>query len=286
MPSQTHETLIELFRHRPQLAVEILTGPLGVEIPEFQQARLDSGDLTAVAPTEYRADSVVTLHHGDQQVLAVITEIQLRPDPAKHYSWPVYLATLRARLRCPVLLLVLAPSPSAATWCRQPIDLGHPGWTLRPLVAGPDQVPIITDPVQARDSPELAVLSALAHCDRPERDKIFHAMLGGLQTLDDEHNKLYADFVLASLPTAAIRHHLEEMMSTGTFEYQSDFARRYVAEGKAEGQALALLKVLHARGIDMPEATRERIATCTDSEQLDTWICRAATADSVEDLFA
>jgi hypothetical protein len=280
-----HEALIELFRHRPKLAVEILTGSLGVAVPEWQQARLDSGDLTAIAPTEYRADSVVTLVSGDQPVLAIITEIQLRPDPAKRYSWPVYLATLRARLRCPVVLLVLAPSLASATWCRRPIDLGHPGWALQPLVAGPEQVPVITDVERARESPELAVLSAVTHGDHPEHDKIFHALLGGLQTLDDEHADLYADFVLASLPTA-IRHHLEELMSTGTYEYQSDFARRYVAEGKVEGKVSSLLEFLAARGIDVPESSRERITTCIDIAQLETWIRRAATIDTIQDLFA
>jgi len=39
-------------------------------------------------------------------------------------------------------------------------------------------------------------------------------------------NGVYADLVLAALP-AATRHHLGALMSTGTYEYQSDFARRY-----------------------------------------------------------
>ncbi|MGH3612156.1 MAG: hypothetical protein ACRDRK_05995 [Pseudonocardia sp.] len=97
--------------------------------------------------------------------------------------------------------------------------------------------------------------------------------------------------VLAALPDAAQRY-LEGLVATGTYEYQSDFARRYFsrgkaegeAKGKAEGEAKAVLAVLDARGIDVP--ARARIAECSDIDQLDTWERRAVTVDSVHDLFA
>lgn len=40
--------------------------------------------------------------------------------------------------------------------------MGHPGFVLRPLVTGPDAIPIITDEQVAREDPELAVLSVMA----------------------------------------------------------------------------------------------------------------------------
>jgi hypothetical protein len=46
--------------------------------------------------------------------------------------------------------------------------------------------------------------------------------------------------VLAALPAAA-RHHLEALMATRTYKYQSDFARRYFGQGRAERVAVALL---------------------------------------------
>ncbi|MBI4705627.1 MAG: hypothetical protein HY744_31425 [Deltaproteobacteria bacterium] len=42
--------------------------------------------------------------------------------------------------------------------------------------------------------------------------------------------------MLTSLGEAA-RQGLEAMMETGGYEYQSEFARRYVAQGRAEGRA-------------------------------------------------
>jgi hypothetical protein len=288
MPSHLHEALIELFRHRPQLAAELLVDPLGVSVPAHQQVRVHSGELTDLSPTEYRADAVVTLTDADTPVLAVVVEAQLGRDPDKRRSWPVYLATLHARLRCPAVLLVVCTDAGTATWCATPIPVGHPGFVLRPLVLGPEQLPVVTDVTDAGRSPELAVLSAIAHGMHPARDKVLHALLGALDTMDLEPAALYADVVLAALPAAA-RHYLEALMTTGTYEYQSDFARRYFrqgkAEGEAEGEAKALLAFLSARGIEVPDDARARITECTDLDQLDTWIRRAATAGSVDELF-
>jgi hypothetical protein len=289
MPSRQHEALIELFRHRPALAPDLIAGPLGIAVPAYGHARLDSGDLTNVTPTEYRADAVITLTSGDKPVLSVVIEVQLRPDPNKRRSWPVYLTTLHARSRCPVMLLVVCPDEQTAQWCAAPIEIGHPGWALVPLVVGPQRVPAVTDPAIACESPELAVLSAMSHSTHPERDKIFRALVGALTTIDQDQANLYADVVLAVLPQAA-RHHLEALMTSATYEYQSDFARRCFfqgkAEGEAEGEARALLAVLAARGFDVPEKVRTRINECTDADRLESWIRRAATADSIDEVFA
>jgi hypothetical protein len=79
------------------------------------------------------------------------------------------------------------------------------------------------------------------------------------------------------------------MMTTGLREYRSEFVRKFVhqgrAEGRAEGEATAVLAVLAGRGIEVPDDVQARITGCTDLEQLETWIRRAATADSVQDLF-
>jgi hypothetical protein len=76
-------------------------------------------------------------------------------------------------------------------------------------------------------------------------------------------------------------------MASGNYEYQSDFARRYVAQGKAEGRAEgrahAVLAVLAARGLDVPEDVRARITACTELERLDAWLARAVTAASAAD---
>ncbi len=284
MPSHLHEVLIEMFRDRPVLAVELLAGPLGVAVPAFDRAALSSAELTDVAPTEYRADLVVTLASGGAPVLAVVVEVQLRADARKRRTWPAYVATLYARLGCAVLLLVVCPDPAVARWCAAPIVVGEPGLVLTPVVLGPAEVPVVTDPALARASPELTVLSALAHGSGPDQPAVFEALLTALDVVDHDHANLYADVVLSVLPTAA-RNYLEALMTTTTRQYQSDFARRYFGEGEATGEARALLAVLDARGIEVPDEVRADIVGCTDIDQLDTWIRRAATAGTVADLF-
>jgi hypothetical protein len=49
-------------------------------------------------------------------------------------------------------------------------------------------------------------------------------------------------------------------------------------EGRAEGEALALLAVLRGRGIAVPDAARERILAEKDPARLERWIEKAAVA--------
>ena len=104
---------------------------------------MESAELTEVVSTEYRADLVVLLLEG-KPIFAIVVEVQLSRDEDKRKTWPLYLTSLRARVDCPTALLVVAPDASVARWCAQPIELGHPGFTLRPLVAGPGAIPVIT----------------------------------------------------------------------------------------------------------------------------------------------
>jgi hypothetical protein len=68
------EALIEMFRHRPSLAAELLADALGFDLPAYQQARVEPGGFTDLTPTEYRADAVVVLTVADVPVLAVVVE--------------------------------------------------------------------------------------------------------------------------------------------------------------------------------------------------------------------
>jgi hypothetical protein len=291
MPSHLHEVLIEMFRDRPGLAADLLRGPLHVEVPDFQGAHLSAGELTDVAPTEYRADAVVTLDDSSRTVQAVVVEVQLRIDARKRRSWPAYIATLYARLDCPVVLLVLCPDQKVAEWCAAPIVIGPPGSVVTPVALGPKQIPVLTDIDTARRIPELAVLSAIAHAALPDPTPVFEALFAALDVIDHDHANLYTDLVLTVLPAAA-REHLEELMTTTGHRYQSDFARRYFSQGeaqgeligKARGEARAVLAILEARGVEVPDDVRATITGCTDPAQLETWIRRAATADKIEDL--
>ncbi|GAB3811937.1 hypothetical protein [Micromonospora zhanjiangensis] len=49
---------------------------------------------------------------------------------------------------------------------------------------------------------------------------------------------------------------------------------------------MALLTVLAARDRTVSDAARQRITECTDPDQFETWIRRAATAISVAEILA
>jgi hypothetical protein len=290
MPSMAHEILVDLFKNRPSLAAEILVEVLGEVLQPYTEARLASTDLTEIQPAEYRADVVVLLLDGEVTVQVVIVEVQLAIDPRKRFSWPAYVTVSRAIHGCPADLLVVAPDPAVAGWCAEPIETGVSGFVLRPPVLHRSAVPVVADPGEAARRPELGVLSALAHGETEQGATIAAAVVPAIHGLDDDRTKLYYDLVYNSLNEGA-RRALEAMMKG--YEYQSDFARKYVAQGRAEGltegrakgraeeAARNLLTVLRARGIAVPDAVRERILTQEDPERLERWLEKAAVASSV-----
>ncbi|WP_438034240.1 hypothetical protein [Sorangium sp. So ce204] len=298
MPSVTHEGLVELFKNRPTLAAEMLHDALGQPVPVFTEARVESSDLAEIVPSDRRADVIVVLLVGEQQqpAMAIVVEVQLGVDPDKPYVWPVYVTQTRARHRCPTWLLVVTIDAGIARWCARPIDAGHPGLTLTPLVLGPEGVPVVTDAAQARTAPEVVVLSAMAHGQGEAGEAIGAAFLAAAAGLDEERRAVYGDLVLSSL-NAAARRTLEAMMKSG-YEFQSEFARSYVAKGVEKGleqgrqqglleaKAQAVLAVLEARGLEVPAEVRERVLTSTDLAELDRWIRRAASVGDARELLA
>jgi hypothetical protein len=191
----------------------------------------------------------------------------------------------RSRFKCNAAVLVLAPEADVAAWARRPIVLG-PDNVFKPLVVGSDVVPVVRSVEQARGAPELAVLSAKAHgTDAVVGAEVGFAAAVAAAGLPAERAALYWDVVMASL-NAATRVALEEMMTSGHYEYQSDFAKKYFSEGKVEGKADALLRILAARDLVVSAAERAQIVACTDLERLDGWIERAVHASTTADVLA
>jgi hypothetical protein len=143
-------------------------------------------------------------------------------------------------------------------------------------------IPLVTDPDQARREPELTVLSALAHGRNPKRRRpVLDALVGALATVDPDRGRIYNDVVRAALPKAAQRY-LERIMSIGNYQFKSDWALRHINEGRAE----AVLTVLADSGIEVPDDARDRIATCTDADEVNTWLRHAITAETIDEVFA
>lgn len=287
MPTSEHEMPIEFLHNRPELATTLLERVFGIQTPDHDKTELVAADCTDNQPKEFRADGVVLLRHEGANRLAIVVEVQRGDEKEeKRYAWPVYLASVRARLRCPAVLLVICPDKRTARWARKPIDMGHPEWTLRPLVVGYDDIPLVTSAAEGRAMPELAVLSALAHGGKSRKTLV--ACAEALKSLPNERLKIYHGFLRALLSGAA-RRNWEAFMEQMAEKYENEFARRYEAEGEARGEArgeaTAVLRVLKARGIPVSDKARERITSCTDLDQLSIWLDRVSLVDSTDKLF-
>jgi hypothetical protein len=229
-----------------------------------------------------------------------ILEVQLRVDPDKLWTWPSYTSLARDRLRRDVVLVVLTLSPAVAVWARKPIPLDPAGSMLVPVVIGPTDIPLLTDPALALAHPERLVLSALVHGRGPAGAAIAETAAGVVTKLDDDRARPYTDLILNALGETA-RAALEAALLQN-YEYKSDFAKKYIAMGKAEGEAegeakgeakgqakglgQAVIKVLRSRGLHPDAAAMARIESTEDTALLLEWLDRAMTATSVEEALA
>lgn len=291
-PSFLHEALISLFRDRPELAAEVLRDQLHIAIPAYTEATVQSGDLGLLKPVEMRADLVVLFKDG-KPVMVVVIEVQLHKAAAKRRVWASYLASAGAQYACDAYVLVVTPHEDVARWAREPIRLGGSS-VVQVLVLGPETIPVITDAAEAERHLELSVISALAH--GPHRPEVAFATIAALKGVNDAVSTLYFDLLHIVLPQA-VRAALEELMIPG-YQYQSDFAKKYYgqgkAEGKAEGEAMgeakgkadAILAVLVARSIGVSDEQRAILLATHDLAQLDQWLTRAATCSRASEVFA
>ena len=154
-------------------------------------------------------------------------------------------------------------------------------------------VPFVTDTARARAEPELAVLSAMAHGHSAEPATAVQiataAMLASLG-LEPDRSVLYFDLVLASLSEAAKAS--LQAMDPSTYEFQSEFAKRYLSQGRTEGRAegrseaefriLSRLLTLKFGALD--EATSARLRGASSAE-LECWTERILSAASLDDVF-
>ena len=288
MPSVLHEVLRELFAKRPDSLAPLLEARLS--LPAAELVALDS-ELTDPRMKQLLPDAVLACPDATGPAIVVIVEVHLQVAEAKRRVWAQYAATAHGRYGCPVVVVVVTPSVRVERWARRTIEIG-PGHTMTPEVLGPTALPRL-DAAAVRRAPVLGMLSTLAHTDEPDCAQQALETLEVLASWDEDADGRLADILQAALP-AAVRERMEELMRTGKYEYQSDFAKKYFSlgreegreEGRVAGEARALLLVLRSRGIEVPTDAARRIEEERDGARLDAWIRRAATAAAIDDVFA
>jgi hypothetical protein len=105
----------------------------------------------------------------------------------------------------------------------------------------------------------------------------------------DHETPLADNVIVGRLPVAVLARWEAFLMTTAVGrryynERYNEIDAQAEARGEARGKAEALLLVLEIREITVPDQVRERVLACTDTVQLDEWVRRATTADSIADV--
>ncbi|GAA3709904.1 hypothetical protein GCM10022224_089320 [Nonomuraea antimicrobica] len=82
-----------------------------------------------------------------------------------------------------------------------------------------------------------------------------------------------------------VREWVERGKTEGIAEGKVEGKAEGKVEGKVEGEVRSILLILNARGLHLTDEARTRITECTDPDILESWITKAITATSTDELF-
>ncbi len=288
MVSPPHEAMHRIFQEYPGLFTGV-SRALDLDFDPPASVTILPTDLTEARPVERRVDTLLRFDCDREGSFLLAVEAQREKDPDKPSSWAYYLSFLNTKYKIPVLLLVVCQDRATAEWAGRPVSLSPRQWpalTLRPLVAGPHNMPVITDPDEARADLALATLSAITHAKEPVIDAILKALSTALRDEPETVADPIIEFTAQGLSGSRRAVELwRNLMAVDLSFYKSWLSEEIRDEGRAQGRAQSILVVLEARGINVPDEVRERVTACDDLEVLDRWLVRAATAPSAEEIF-
>lgn len=292
MVSSPHEAMHRIFQEYPGLFSRV-SEVLGVNIPQPTSATVLPTDLTEAKPVERRVDTLLRIETQDDGPFLLAIEAQGKKDPRKTTSWPYYVSYLHNKYDgLPVLLLVVCQDHTTAQWAARPLTIGLPQWptlTLNPLVAGPHNMPVITNVAEARKDLALATLAAITHADNPDVGTILKTLSAALREAPDNITDPIVELTAQGLGNRPAAQQWRNLVAVDTSFYKSFMSEEIRDEGRAEGQAKGqaegLLLVLEARGIAVTDEIRKKVADCDDPRLLQRWLQRAATATSAEEVF-
>jgi hypothetical protein len=296
MVNSPHEGMHRIFQERPEVIAPVFKAR-GLPLPAKAAIDVITPDVTETKPVERRMDTLLKITPSDGKEFLLVIEAQSKEDAPKEHSWPYYVAFLRTKYKIPVLLLVVCRDRKTATWAAGPFDSATHGWTAQrttPMVVGPDNLPVITSERVVRESPAMAVFSALTHASHPDIDAILDAVARGLQAIGEDENTFFSEFLEFGLGNTPAREKWRNLMPVTFYPGRGSMIEKaYLegqaegqAEGRAEGQAKLILRLLEHRLLQIGPEARERVMSCTDTEILQQWFDRALTVGSAEELFA
>jgi hypothetical protein len=290
MVTSIHEVSYRIFQEHPEVLAPVFEA-LGLPPPAKASVKALTPDVTEIRPLERRVDTVLRVDPSEGDGFLIAVEAQTKRSSDKEMNWGYYVAYLCAKFGIPVLLVTVCRSRSTARWAAGPFECRVGPWqtqVTRPFVLGPDNVPEITDESMVAREPALATVSAIVHSGSGRIDDILNTLAHGMRSFDSATAKYWCEFVevgLEDTPARKTWKGLQKMVGTYFPGKGTLFEETYL-EGKAEGEAKGVLRVLEVRGIPVSDTVRERIAGCSDLNVVSHWLDRAGTVERAEDLFA
>lgn len=316
-----HQGICKLISERPEVLLELIPTEPGQIVPDEVELLPGPETIREIRYPEHNVDTTVVLRKTSEGRLveALVTEVQLRPDDDKPWSWPIHVAGTRARLGCPTTLVVITDDEHTARWAAEPIDLGRGRMVLQPIVIGPDRIPSDLDVEAVRRQPELATLAVMMHGAKPGSKRLNTAALAGVKEGLDKDAKRYSllmDLITGTLDAEVLKELEGEMELQRNEEPIGWFARKHYFEGMAEGEEKgrevglqeglqrglqegrlagkqearldtlrqAIVVVLASRRMAPSLAQLDCVLRCTDDAQLESWLRRACEVATVEQL--
>ncbi|MGW5420581.1 hypothetical protein [Streptomyces sp. NPDC003943] len=292
MVSSPHEAMHRIFQHDLRLFSR-LSGLLGLPLPPPVEVTVLPTDLTEARPVERRVDTLLRLDSEEDGSLLLAIEAQGKQDPDKPASWAYYTAYLWTKYRLPTALLVVCQDRATAEWAGRAVSSGPrhlPTLTIRPVVVGPHNMPVITDPAEARADLALATLSAITHVGDPDIGAILKALSTALRDVPEDVADPIIELTTQGLERRPALELWRNLVAVDLSFYKSVISEEIRDEGRAQGLTQgsvdAILIILEQRGLDVPDDVRDRVTSCDDPEVLRRWIARAVTVSSPEEIFA
>jgi len=284
MVSPPHEAMHRIFQHDPGLFSRVAP-LLGIAVPTIVETTVLPSAIDTDSPGGCRRNTQLHLETAGKGAFLLLIEAQDRRDPRRPAHWAHHVSYLWTRHRLPTALLIMCSDLETAQWAGQPVSSGPvqpPALTLRPFVASPDDLPLITDLEEARADPALAALSAVMHPADPRIGPALEALSTSLRDVPDLLAYPLTGLIEVGLSLHPARYVWSELMKPIIREKHRERAR---VEGITQSRRESLLLVLAERGLVLPEDLRRRVMWCLDPETLRRWLSRAVTASSSEVIF-
>ncbi|MEU3251511.1 hypothetical protein [Streptomyces sp. NPDC006997] len=136
--------------------------------------------------------------------------------------------------------------------------------------------------------PALATFSAIIHSESRGIEAILNLLARGMRSFDKETATYWSELLEVGLENTPARETWRELqhMVASYFPGRGTLIEETYLKGEAKGRAEGVVRVLEARGLQIPDAVRARVTACTDLTVLDDLLVRAITVEQAEELFS